>query len=483
MLKGVVATFAVAVLAAFLLSWPEEGGAWLARLIGFHLWAVFFSKLFFVDFLVLWALTRSMVRRAKGVDPWARVPAGLRRSARLAVEIYFGLLNPVLYLVVITSWPEMYRLRTDTLLGGWIAALHAAAAGLLAAVWGWRLFGPAIRPAPALARAARRWLMGTSLACLMVFAWKDLSLLAHATGISNWPQFLLALLALSPMYAVPGVLLYDYWRESGSPPGGAGSGFFLTSGRVSRAAIAAAAALAILTFAYAARLRSHEEVQGLIRRHRQAIRAAAARYDTDPRLIAAIVYVTHRDQLTPFRDSIERIGGAAWTFGLPDRSLNRALDLSLGLAQIKPRTLQTAAVLAAGGPKAFRRAGLLLIEHDGEGVFEPLGPGWRPPLDGRQFGLVPPIPVYASREEIVASLYAPELNLEICAFLLALYQRQWEMADPAWSIRRRPDILATLYQIGFGKSKPHAVPRSNAFGARVREVYEKRWLGELVAAQ
>jgi hypothetical protein len=42
-----------------------------------------------------------------------------------------------------------------------------------------------------------------------------------------------------------------------------------------------------------------------------------------------------------------------------------------------------------------------------------------------------------------------------------------------WSIRERPDILATLYQIGFARSKPHGAPQSNAFGNRVRQVYER----------
>ena len=75
-----------------------------------------------------------------------------------------------------------------------------------------------------------------------------------------------------------------------------------------------------------------------------------------------------------------------------------------------------------------------------------------------------------------------EANLETCALILALYQKQWEAANGEWSIRARPDILATLYQIGFARSKPHGAPNSNAFGTRVREVYEQPWLGELLAS-
>ena len=79
-------------------------------------------------------------------------------------------------------------------------------------------------------------------------------------------------------------------------------------------------------------------------------------------------------------------------------------------------------------------------------------------------------------------LLRAESNLETCALILALYQKQWEAAHRDWSIRARPDILATLYQIGFARSKPHGTPQSNAFGARVREVYEQPWLGESLAA-
>lgn len=76
----------------------------------------------------------------------------------------------------------------------------------------------------------------------------------------------------------------------------------------------------------------------------------------------------------------------------------------------------------------------------------------------------------------------PESNLATCALILALYQNQWEATNRDWSLRQRPDILATLYQIGFARSRPHGAPRSNAFGSRVRQVYEQPWLGELFGA-
>jgi hypothetical protein len=74
-------------------------------------------------------------------------------------------------------------------------------------------------------------------------------------------------------------------------------------------------------------------------------------------------------------------------------------------------------------------------------------------------------------------------NLAMCALILALYQRQWESANPDWALRGRPEILATLYQIGFARSRPHAAPRSSAFGARVREVHGQAWLDELLKSR
>jgi hypothetical protein len=92
------------------------------------------------------------------------------------------------------------------------------------------------------------------------------------------------------------------------------------------------------------------------------------------------------------------------------------------------------------------------------------------------------IPVPAERYVVATALLDADSNLSTCALILALYQHQWEAANPAWSLRGRPDVLATLYQIGFARSKPHGMPRSNVFGTRVREVSEQPWLGELLGS-
>jgi hypothetical protein len=110
---------------------------------------------------------------------------------------------------------------------------------------------------------------------------------------------------------------------------------------------------------------------------------------------------------------------------------------------------------------------------------EPVGEAWV--LAASAQPRASPIPVPAPKQDVARSLLKSESNLATCALILSLYQQQWESASPDWSIRQRPEILATLYQIGFARSRPHGAPRANAFGRRVREVYDQAWLRELLA--
>jgi hypothetical protein len=211
----------------------------------------------------------------------------------------------------------------------------------------------------------------------------------------------------------------------------------------------------------------------------------------DPRLVASIVYVTHRDQLSPFRASLERLVVTAWAqnlrgwlgIGPPDGVreigtdvnplLNRALDISVGLAQIKPRTAQTASVLALGLRPNDLPEPVLFAYRD----VEPIGDRWS--QVGTAAGAAR-LPVTGDRALVARTLLDARSNLDTCALILSLYQRQWEAANPAWSLRRRPDILATLYQIGFARSRPHARPMHNDFGRRVQQVSGQSWLADLL---
>ncbi len=307
--------------------------------------------------------------------------------------------------------------------------------------------------------------------------------------------FALNVLRLCPLYLIPAVLLWDYLLSTSTPSGQASGrhGLFLLPDRAARVAVAGVVGVALVTFAFAAHRRSDAAVRRLVSDHRDSIRAAAARYDVDPRLIASIVYVTHRDQLSPFRGALERLVISAWGknmrgdlgLGPPDRMdelgtdenplLNRSLDISVGLAQIKPRTAQTASVLATGHkPDDLPRPAFYSYRD-----VEPVPDEWTLPA-AVQTSVISPIPVPAERHIVANALLDAQSNLAMCALILALYQNQWEATNPDWGLRGRPDILATLYQIGFARSKPHGAPQSNAFGRRVRQVYEQPWLGALL---
>lgn len=470
----------------------ELGGVWLARVYAFYGIALLVPAFLFAHLVLLVAVIWAVAQHSRGRQPWPYVPAVVRRWARLAVEIAFGLINPVLYLAILS--PSLPGLRSDA---KWIAPLTIGAWILLTAFWTLRLFGAALDPRSRAVRASVLTLLVTTLGCLLLYTVKDGWLL---TGMdwSTAPPFAAALtvLRLCPLYVIPAVLLWDYVRSTSTPSGLAASkqhGLFLLPDRAARVAVAGVIGVALVTFALAAHRRSEAAVRKLVGEHRESIRAAAARYDVDPRLIASIVYVTHRDQLSPFRGAFERLVIGAWARNMrrelgirpPDKVheigtdenplLNRALDISVGLAQIKPRTAQTASVLATGRTPDDLPKPAFFSYRD----VEPIGDGWTLPA-GAQTSVIPPIPIPAERHIVANTLLDAQSNLATCALILALYQHQWEATNRDWSLRSRPDILATLYQIGFARSKPHGAPRSNAFGSRVRQVYEQPWLGELL---
>jgi hypothetical protein len=478
----------------------ELGGGWLARAYAFYGIGLLISAFLFADLALLGAALWATVSHARGRQPWPWLPVQVRRWARLALEVAFGLINPVLYLAVLSAaLPDLSfpALRPEG--RWWLAPLTAGAWILLAAFWSLRLFGSALDPRSRAARAVVRTLLTACLACVLLYSVKDALLLGSirpGTDSGTAPPFALAFnaLRLCPLYLIPAVLLLDYLRSTATPSwrsAGKRHGLFLLPDPAARAAVTAVASVALVTVALAAHRRSEASVRKLVSDHRESIRAASQRYDVDPRLVASIVYVTHRDQLSPLRGALERLVVSAWArnlrgelgIGPPDKVeqngtdenplLNRALDVSVGLAQIKPRTAQTASVLATGRTPDELPAPAFFAYRD----VEPIGEGWARPAAPRPAS-APPIPVPARRHEVAEALLDARTNVETCALILALYQNQWEAAN--WSIRGRPDILATLYQIGFARSKPHAAPRSNEFGSRVRQVYEQPWLEELL---
>ncbi len=467
-------------------------GFWLAWILAVYGFVSLILTYFFIYLGMLLAAFCLVAARSGRGGQWLPVPDVMRRRAQLAVEIVLGLVNPVLYLTVLV--PALPELRSAA--GVWLAPLSAGAWILLIAIWSARIFGAVFDARFPTVRAGIRLLLVAAFLYLLLFLAKDTRMLPIAMPAdAPWFSRALMILRLCPLYLIPAVLLLAHirsasaalWKGKGRP------GLFLLPDRAARVAVACTVVLGLVAFALAAHRRSDARIRDLLREHRESICEAAAEYDVDPRLIASIIYVTHRDQLSPFRNVLERILISTWSMNMrreigsrgPERMeeigadenpvLHRALDISVGLTQIKPRTAQTASVLATGAtPDVLPRPAFYLYRDA-----EPIGDGWTQPSALRT-PAISPIAVPAERHEVASALLSDRTNLRMCALLLFLYRKQWETANEAWSLRGRPDILATLYQIGFARSRPHGAPRSNAFGDRVRQVYEQPWIRELL---
>lgn len=457
-------------------------GHWLA--LGYAVYGlalVLIPALAFLYVPLLAAVVWGVVAEARGRTPWPFLPGAVRRWGLLALEIVFGLINPAIYLTVLSqSMPAMRRDAEHW----WVAPLTTLAWLLLTAIWTLRIFGGTLDSRRTAVRLGVRTVLVSALLCLWLFGVKDLRLLSATLApehVSLAAVIFGILPRLCPFYLIPAVLLWRYLRSTWNGEVTLqDSGLFLLPGRPARLVATGVAGVALVTVAVSLHRSSDAQVRALVTAHRASIAAAAAHHDVDPRLVAAIVYVTHRDQLSPFRDTLERVLLQAWTMGYApqiganETLLNRPLDVSAGLAQIKPRTAQTALLLAAG-----HRPNVGQPESPAAAYFdsEPINEAWTMVLvsDRRDTPSVSP----ANRAALSRALLEARSNLEMCALILSLYQRQWEMADPAFSLRARPDILATLYQIGFARSTPHAQPRSNAFGARVQAVHDEPWIAEL----
>jgi hypothetical protein len=388
---------------------------------------------------------------------------GLPRSLS-ALDFVYGFVNPLLYLLVFQPY-SAFRPRRP--IDVWLDAIGWT---MLAAVWAARWLLPRAREAsPRLRRVLSR-LCATGIVTIAVFAVNDFTRIWLPQWGTRQKQFSLWILcAFGALYVIPVFLLERYRRQLAQPTGVAG---FLRLSRPSARRVAVAmAAVAVLTIVASIYRPSDAATRARIAALTPVFADAARRYAVDPRLLAAIVYVTQREQHEPFRDAIERL--AMTTFLVDSEShllLARRFDLSIGVAQVKPVTALTAL-------KVCRDLGVpwdLWSKHLRD--VPPLGDAWHLGPEAAAACAPPGTPVPLNKREIVSALLQDEQNIAFAALILSLYQAQWRSARPDWDIASRPEILATLYQIGFARSQPHGSPRSNAFGARVAAVATESWL-------
>jgi hypothetical protein len=380
----------------------------------------------------------------------------LGRRAHLLIDIIYGLANPVLYLLVL----ERVAARSPS------PALTSLGVAVLLAFWGLRLAGRAFRPLPA--RAIARAVLTIGVGSVACFLARDLTLNESIAG--------LPLLPFTPLYSVP-ILSAALHLSAASDATWEGGDLLLPWNKPVRLFGALAAGLIFFSLVVSHWHSSVAVTQNLVLQYRASIEAAAEKYGIEPRLLAALVYVTHREHSNPFRRTLEEAAMTAW---LSDKTshdgLSLGLDISVGLAQIKPVTALTAMAIR------FRCAGEQVgpIKH-----FRDIPPTYRAnPIapevcvvarDARREVVGPPLPNDSGKDAVVAALLDPSKNLEFAAFILSTYATQWERTPGAAVIRNRPDILATLYQIGFEHSRPKANPTANDFGRQVLAAANEAW--------
>jgi hypothetical protein len=424
-------------------------------------YAVYLSALLVTAFLglQLLLLTGLLVlagraHRGPGVSrPW-----GARDA--LALQIVYGFINPLLYLLMFSQRGSSLYFVT------WI---------LFVALWSARMLIPReLESSPRV----RSWLWRLTvlgLVWLATFAVKD--------ALQIWkPAFwdparlhtladVWVLVALAPLYATPAVILYAYQARLADNEPEATEFLLMHRSTVGRI-VSALATVAVVTVGLSLYHRPESTARSQVLRLAPAIDDAARRYHVDPQLLAAIVYVSARE-VGPFRDELERFATGVFTENASsDLRLGRFSDLSIGAAQIKPVTALTALKLcqSSGQPWSLDAKHLRDTPE--------LDAAWQPKSQMSAACLPPMDPVPATRPALVAALSRDDTNVAFAALILALYQWQWRDANAAWDISARPEILATLYQIGFTRSRPHSAPRSSDFGARVAEACKAPWLRE-----
>jgi hypothetical protein len=390
--------------------------------------------------------------------------------AIIGLELIYGFVNPLVYLLMLAPYAAV---RPRKAIDDWI---EAVAWTLFVALWGTRILLPRTLELSSMARARLVRLCGLGLVTLAAFALTDLTRAWWPLVSGSGPRIMLPppvwlLLAFAPLYLIPAVLLDGYRARLAAAD--SNPGFLLPSRKTSYRLAASMCVLALLTIAVSAFRPSDAATRRRIGQLAPAIANAAIRYDVDPALLAAIVYVTEREQLEPFRDHLERFATTAFLMdAASDFSLSKRFNLSIGVAQIKPITALTALKVCQASGQPWE----LWFKHLRD--VPELGREWQLGPEAVAACQPPLLPVPVNKPEVVSALLRDDDNIAFAAMILGLYRWQWQTASPGWDLSSRPDILATLYQIGFEKSHPHAAPPSNAFGARVAEISRQSWLRE-----
>lgn len=174
-----------------------------------------------------------------------------------------------------------------------------------------------------------------------------------------------------------------------------------------------------------------EDAQKVITDNWDSIQKAAEEFGVDPYVVASVIY-TEQSHNVDWKDTATDWIGF---YGI--------LDTSIGVGQVKGSTA-----------KFLEEEGYVTPTKGSEG-------GWNFP-----WGFVNGTETMAR----VKRLENNEWNIFYVAAYIKYFQDTWEDVFP--DIANRPDILATLYNLGHGKN-PNANPKPNDFGENALDYYNK----------
>jgi hypothetical protein len=222
---------------------------------------------------------------------------------------------------------------------------------------------------------------------------------------------------------------------------------------------------------------THRQAVTLLEQNRELIRETAHQADLDPRLLAGVIYVAQtRDHHRFAGDALEEFGIAIWEADLTDgigQQFNTPLiNASAGLCQIRPTTaVQTLHLLGTVSrpamPGTLHYAWTRVIREFTRGGTTPYQTKWRSAAQARERCGSMPKDLWrrALEGRLEPILLEPENSLALAALMLAILDEQWRVAGHP--IHDRPEILATLYNLGYERSEPKPDPQPNDFGRRV----------------
>ena len=377
----------------------------------------------------------------------------LVRARRLARpgpfgETWFALVNPAAYLLALGSMRGALGIRC-----GSHPHLDLLLAASLLLFWALRAFGGSLRR-----EVVRRLVRATAWTAVMVGLWLLVADAARsiqeAPSIqSGWGWAVWWAMNVGALYLVPVHMLLHWALSSATPERFSEADFHDVAAR-SRYGLPVVVLLAAALLAFGTLHPTEQVVEARLMSQRELILREASARRLDPALLAALLEETGTE-VTVLRAALEHLAMDLLDMGRDQTDpFSQMFDVSVGPAQIKATTLMAANMLATGRWSKSFRPGLVHL------------PDPRARIPGAL-----PVTLRCDGIDAVREVLMGDGAVAAAAFVLELYALQWEQAEPRWSIRSRPEILATLYSLGFEHSHPKADPRSNDFGRRVLERY------------